>query len=114
VIASSAAAVFAAWAFVDRAHAVSLDGPAIGAIIGLAIVCSVVPILAQSAGMPQIGASRAAIVGTLEPVATVVLAALVLGDRFTPLQAVGGIVVVASIVVRELAKRPIPPPPFAS
>jgi drug/metabolite transporter (DMT)-like permease len=114
VIATSAAAVFTAWALVDRAHAVALDASAVGAIVGLAILCSVIPILAQSAGMPQIGASRAAIVGTLEPVATVVLAALVLGDRFTALQVVGGIVVVASIVVRELAKRPIPQPPIAS
>jgi drug/metabolite transporter (DMT)-like permease len=51
--------------------------------------------------MPEIGSSRAAIIGTLEPLMTVVLAMVILHDRVTPLQIVGGALILASIVVRE-------------
>ncbi len=103
LIATGAAGVFVAWALLARDVAPPLTPHVALVVLGLALLCSVGPILAQSAGMPTIGAGRAAIVGTLEPVATVVLAAIVLGDRFTPLQTLGGAIVVSAIVLRERA-----------
>ncbi len=70
-------------------------------IAGIVVFSTVIPILAQIDGMPEIGSSRAAIIGTLEPLMTVVLAMVILHDRVTPLQIVGGALILASIVVRE-------------
>ncbi len=79
---------------------------------GIVLFSTVIPILAQINGMPEIGSSRAALIGTLEPLVTVLLAMLVLHDRFTLLQIAGGALILASIVVREgselLRASPLP------
>jgi drug/metabolite transporter (DMT)-like permease len=76
-------------------------GPTVFVIAGIVVFSTVIPILSQIDGMPEIGSSRAAIIGTLEPLMTVVLAMLVLHDRVTPLQVAGGALILASILVRE-------------
>jgi drug/metabolite transporter (DMT)-like permease len=63
---------------------------AIGAI---AIVSTVVSILTFFAGLKRVGPAVASIVSTLEPVVTVGLAWLVLGETLTPLQLAGGALV---------------------
>ena len=70
-------------------------------VAGIVLFSTVVPILTQMKGMPEIGSSRAAIIGTLEPLVTVILAMLVLHDRVTAWQLAGGALIVASIAVRE-------------
>jgi drug/metabolite transporter (DMT)-like permease len=53
-------------------------------------------------GIRILGAPRAAIISTLEPVVGIVLAALLLSELPTPLQVVGGAcIVVAAIVVQR-------------
>jgi drug/metabolite transporter (DMT)-like permease len=55
------------------------------------------------ASLPRIGAARASLLSTLEPVVTVLLAAALLGDRLSPLQLLGGaLVLVAVITVQGL------------
>lgn len=63
---------------------------AVGAI---AIVSTVVSILAFFAGLKRVGPAVASIVSTLEPVVTVVLAWLVLGESLTAWQLAGGAIV---------------------
>jgi drug/metabolite transporter (DMT)-like permease len=70
-------------------------------VAGIVLFSTVIPILTQMEGMPEIGSSRAAIIGTLEPLVTVILATLLLHDRVTPWQLVGGAFIVTSIAVRE-------------
>ena len=55
------------------------------------------------AGLPRIGAARAALLSTLEPVVTVALAVALLGDRFSFLQAAGGVLVLLAVVVVQAA-----------
>jgi drug/metabolite transporter (DMT)-like permease len=83
----------------DRPQAFS--APSVLVLLGLAVVSTVIPILLQNVGMPEIGSSRAAVIGTFELVTTVILAALVLHDRIAPIQFFGGALIVASIVLRE-------------
>lgn len=83
----------------DRPQGFSADSVLV--LLGLAVVSTVVPILLQTVGMPEIGSSRAAVIGTFELVTTVILAALVLHDRIAPIQFLGGGLIVASIVLRE-------------
>lgn len=75
----------------------TLDGWAVSA--GIAVIPTMVAISLFLAGLPRIGAARAALLSTLEPVVTVTLAVTLLGDRFSVLQAVGGVLVLAAVIV---------------
>ena len=78
--------------------------------VGIAIVPTMVAISLFLAGLPRVGAARASLISTLELVVTVTLAILLLGDRFTPLEAVGGVLVLAAVAVVQAAHlwRPVP------
>jgi drug/metabolite transporter (DMT)-like permease len=73
------------------------NGWAVG--VGIALVPTMVAISLFLAGLPRVGAARAALLSTWEPVVTVVLAALILGDRLSLLQAAGGLLVIMAVVV---------------
>ncbi|MBX6342222.1 MAG: DMT family transporter [Thermomicrobiaceae bacterium] len=54
------------------------------------------------AGVLRLGPARAAIVGSVEPVIAVALTALVLGERLGPMQALGGLSVLAAVLLLRL------------
>lgn len=56
-------------------------------------------------GIRGLGAAQAAVVSTLEPLFTIALAAVVLGERLQPVQWMGAALVVAGIVVGEVGER---------
>jgi drug/metabolite transporter (DMT)-like permease len=56
-------------------------------------------------GIRGLGPSQAAIISTLEPLFTIALAAIVLGERLRPIQWVGALLVVLGIVFAEIAVR---------
>lgn len=72
---------------------------AFGAFSALAVVTFL-------AGTRRIGAARAALVSTFEPVYTIALATLLLGESLGPLQIVGGMLVVAGVLVAESGRGP--------
>lgn len=74
----------------------------------IAVVSTVVASTAFFAGLERIGPSAASILSTFEPVATVALAALVLGELLAPLQVVGGVLVLLSVVLVQLRPRARP------
>ena len=60
-----------------------------------------IPTMAWIVGIRTLGAPRAAIIATLEPVVAVMLAAVLLGEIPTPLQLVGGaFIVLAAVIVQ--------------
>lgn len=67
-------------------------------ILGVAVVSTVVAIGAFFAGMRVIGPTRASIMSMVEPVVSIVAAWLLLGETMTPVQALGGAVVLAGAV----------------
>ncbi len=78
----------------------------------IAVVSTVVAMLTFFAGLRRTGPSTLAILSTFEPVVTAALAASVLGELLTPLQLVGGLLVLASVVIvqrRPRADRPARP-----
>ena len=79
----------------------TLDAWAVSA--GIAVIPTMVAISLFLAGLPRIGAARAALLSTLEPVVTVSLAVTFLGDRFSALQAAGGALVLAAVIVVQTA-----------
>lgn len=69
------------------------------AVAGMALIATVIAIVTFFAGLKLVGASTAATLSTVEPVVTVTLAALVLGERVMPLQLVGGALILSAVVV---------------
>ncbi len=75
------------------------------AVIGLGVISTVLPIALVFAGTTRIGASRASILSTMEPVLTVVWAAILLGEYIKPIQYVGGGLIIASVILLNLPSR---------
>jgi drug/metabolite transporter (DMT)-like permease len=81
-----------------------VDAPRLGTIGLIVVVGTAIPVLTFLVGMPRIGASRAAILSTLEPVVTVVLAGFLLDQPLDATQWGGAILVLASVVVLEVGR----------
>lgn len=71
-------------------------------LAAIAVVSTVVAMLAFFAGLKRTGPSTAAILSTFEPVVTAALATLALGEALTPAQLAGGALVLASVAVLQL------------
>jgi drug/metabolite transporter (DMT)-like permease len=97
----------------------TLKAPAGGAqwaaVVAIAVIPTMFAISAFLAAMPRIGAARTALLSTVEPVVTVVLAFALLGDRFVPTQVLGALLVLGSVVLLQLPQSPRSPesPPAA-
>ena len=75
-------------------------------LTGLAVCSTVMPIFMYMYGIQRLGASRAAILSTSEPVLTSLLALLLLGEVLQPLQVPGGVLILLSIVLLRETDRP--------
>jgi drug/metabolite transporter (DMT)-like permease len=75
-----------------------------GSVALIAGIATVVPMAGLFAGIERVGAPTASIVSTFEPVVTVVLAGLFLGESLSLVEAAGAAGVIAA--VRLLARRP--------
>ncbi len=75
-------------------------------VIALAVISTVLAIGAFFAGLQRLGATLTSVLSTLEPVVSVALAALVLGEHVSALQAFGGAVIIGTAI--WLALRPTP------
>jgi drug/metabolite transporter (DMT)-like permease len=84
----------------------ALDAGGWALALSMAVVATAIPATMFLAGLARVGATRAAIISTLEPATTVVLAALLLGEDLGPVRLLGGgIVLVAAVIVA----RNVPP-----
>lgn len=85
---------------------------------GLLAVIVAVPtgaaVLLYLGGIRRLGASQAAIVSTTEPLFTIALAAVVLGERLTAPQALGAALVLAGVTLAELRRSGASPDELAS
>jgi drug/metabolite transporter (DMT)-like permease len=72
-------------------------------IAAMAVVSTVVAAGMFLAAIRRLGPSRAATLSTVEPLLTVIFAAIVLGERLEPVQLLGGVIILAGvlIVIRE-------------
>ncbi len=71
------------------------------AMLGMVLLATVIPIVAFLAGLQRLGPARTAILSTLEPVCTVVLAVTLLGERLTLPQAVGSALVLVAVALLQ-------------
>lgn len=97
---------FAVFRSFDEVRA--LDGHSWMLLGILAVACMFVPGLLQAEGVRRVGAQRAAIGSTVGPPATIVLAALFLGERLNGWQLAGSAMIVVSVLLLSLDKSPAP------
>jgi drug/metabolite transporter (DMT)-like permease len=88
----------------------SLGGGTRGVLLvaALAVVSTALPITLFLVGIRHVGAGRAAILSTIEPIVAVVLAGLFLDERIGLLQYVGGALILTGILWLR-SERPLPP-----
>ena len=76
-----------------------------GFFAGLVLIATVLPMLAMAEGVRLVGAERAAVVSTVGPPTTLLLGAWLLDERLRPAQWLGVALIVAGILILELARR---------
>jgi drug/metabolite transporter (DMT)-like permease len=106
IITASAGALFTLLATL---HGVVLPATGLGwaAVVGIALVSTVLAILAFMSGLTRVGPTDAATLSVLEPVITALLAVLLLGERLGPAQLVGGALIVVAVLI--VARVDVPP-----
>jgi drug/metabolite transporter (DMT)-like permease len=67
------------------------------AVLGMAVVSTVVPMIAFLAGMAIVGPSRASVMASLEVLVTLALSFLLLGERLSPLQWGGAALILGAV-----------------
>ena len=73
-------------------------------IVAVAVV-SLIAFTTFFAGLERVGPSLTGLLSTSEPVATTVASAIIFGDQLTPVQAVGGALVIGAVVWVNLSPR---------
>ena len=71
-------------------------------ILGIAVFPTLIAVIGFFAGLRLIGATNASIISMLEPLITVILSALLLGERITSLQGLGGGVLLLGAIILQL------------
>jgi drug/metabolite transporter (DMT)-like permease len=71
------------------------------ALFGIGLLATALAMQAFYAGARRIGAAQASLVSTVEPVYTITLAALLLHESLTPIQILGGIMVIMGVLIAQ-------------
>jgi drug/metabolite transporter (DMT)-like permease len=75
------------------------------ALFGIGLLATAVAMQTFYAGARRIGAAQASLVSTVEPVYTITLAALLLHETLTPIQILGGIMVIIGVIVAQTGQQ---------
>lgn len=76
--------------------------PALWGVLALLVaIPTIIAVVLYMGGIRRLGASRAAIASTTEPLFTIALAWMLLGDRLTVVQVAGALLVVLGVVLAE-------------
>jgi drug/metabolite transporter (DMT)-like permease len=100
----STAPALVQFALLESPGALRLPGAVWLYAILLATVCTVLPVFLVAEALKRIGANHFALIGGLGPVTTVIADFGLLGGALTPLQLLGGALVVAGVLLVTLKK----------
>jgi len=70
-------------------------------LLAIGAVTAFLAIQAFTAGARRIGAAQAALISTVEPIWTIALAVLLLGERLTAVQALGGALILGGVILSQ-------------
>jgi drug/metabolite transporter (DMT)-like permease len=82
-----------------------LPGAVWGYVIVLATLSTVLPLFLQAEALKRIGANHFALIGAVGPVSVAVTSTLGLGEPFTWVQAIGGLLVISGVVLVSLKPK---------
>lgn len=103
VIFGSAGAVYGALIFVNGASFPSTQAGWL-AIAGIVFISTIIPVVTFLAGLERVGPINAAMLSTLEPVVTVLLAAWLFDDKLMPIVLVGGVMILVAVLILTRAE----------
>jgi drug/metabolite transporter (DMT)-like permease len=98
VIFASAAAVYGILMAVNGVHLPSTNSGWIN-VIGIVLVATVIPVVTFLTGLERIGPTNAAMLSTLEPVVTVLLAAWIFGEQLQSIVLFGGGMILIAVIM---------------
>ena len=101
-LAQAAAVICVAFALAGEGLALPLHPRALLSVAGIAVVSTVVAMIAFLAGMALIGPTRASVLSSLEVIVTLVLAFLLLGERLGPWQWTGAALILGAVTFQNL------------
>src|SRR5579871_1819021 len=99
IVIPAAGAMFGLYGAASGTLHLSMALSAYEAIGGMAVISTVLAIVAFFAGLERVGASRAAILSTFEPIVTLTLAATALGERLVPVHLIGGACILSAVLL---------------
>jgi len=79
-------------------------------IVGIGIVSTFIAVQAFYAGAHRIGAARASLVSTVEPIWTISLAGLLFGESLSQIQLLGGALIIGGVVLSQTGGSLAPVP----
>jgi len=103
VIFASAGLVYGALTFANGPH-FPVDSSGWLAVLGIVALSTIIPVVTFLAGLERIGPTNAAMLSTLEPVVTVLLAAWLFGEKLTPIVTLGGGLILAAVLILTRAE----------
>jgi len=103
VIFMSAGAVYGVLTFANGIHLPQSNTGWL-AMLGMIIFSTIIPITTFLAGLEIVGPTNAAMLSTLEPVVTVLLAAWLFGERLMPVTLLGGMLILVAVIVLTRAE----------
>jgi len=107
VVCTGAAASLLAVGVAGGSLDLGLSPAAWGWLAAIAVVATVLGVALFFVGLQRVGPGVAAILSCAEPPVTVVLALLVFGERLGPLQWIGGLLVLAAVVLLQARRTPV-------
>ena len=73
-------------------------------MLGIIVVSTIIPVVTFLAGLERIGPTNAAMLSTIEPIITVLLAAWLFGDKLLPIVMVGGGLILVAVILLTRAE----------
>ncbi len=74
--------------------------------LGMAVFCTVLPSFMISEAIRRIGAPKVAILGSIGPISTIIMAAVFLGERINAFQGLGTIIVISGVMLVNRQRIP--------
>jgi drug/metabolite transporter (DMT)-like permease len=111
---AATATVFWSWSLVSGrpVQPAQIPSQAWVGLVGVGVISTFVAILAFYSGAQRIGAAQASIISTVEPIWTITLAYLLFGITLTPVQLVGGAMIILGVLVAQTGpmadRSPVP------
>lgn len=99
-------ALAASWplADFDYQRLAAIDLPSIVSVLGLGLLCAVLPYLLYTKGLEQIEAGQASILATIEPFVAAVVGVIFFAEALTPVKIIGMGLIFAAIAVLNIRK----------